>query len=208
MTTPKWLDWVQQVQAIAQDGLAYTQNPFDIERFRTLQEISAQVAAEYGQSEFEPILASFRNEAGYATPKLDGRGVVFKDGKILMVKELIDGGWTLPGGWVDVGEPLSHAVEREVREESGYLVKARKVLAVYDRNDPRHHHTPYIFHIYKIFVLCDLIGGEATTSIETGGAEFYGPDEIPPLSIARVSQEEIERFFEHLHDPDLPTDFD
>jgi ADP-ribose pyrophosphatase YjhB (NUDIX family) len=208
MTTPKWLEWVQQVQAIAQDGLAYTQNPFDVERFQALQKITAQVAAEYGNADFETIETTFKNEAGYATPKLDGRGVVFKDGKILMVKELIDGGWTLPGGWVDVGEPLSLAVEREVREESGYLVKARKVLAVYDRNAPRHHHTPYIFHIYKIFVQCDLIGGEASASIETEGADFFSPDQIPPLSIARVSQEEIERFFVHLRQPDLPTDFD
>lgn len=208
MMTPKWLAWIQKVQAIAQDGLAYSQNPFDIERFETLKHITAQITAEYTGLEFEPLDAVIMGEAGYATPKLDARGVVFKDDKILMVNELADGGWTLPGGWVDVGEPLSQAVEREVREESGYLVKARKVLAVYDRNNPRHKHTPYIFHLYKIFVLCDLVGGSPQESIETTGANFFGPAEIPPLSVARVSDEEIAQFFEHYHNPDLPTDFD
>ena len=208
MDTPKWLAWVQQVQAIAQDGLAYAPNPFDVERYEKLRELAAQITASYGGADFEQLTGIWTGEAGYATPKLDGRGVVFKDGKLLMVKELVDGGWTLPGGWIDVGEPLSQAVEREVLEESGYIVRAKKVLAVYDRNHPRHKHTPYIYHIYKIFVLCELIGGEARTSIETGVAEFYGPDEIPPLSVARVSDEEIARFFEHYRHPDLPTDFD
>ena len=208
MTTPKWLAWAQQVQAIAQDGLAYTQNPFDIERFQILQTITAKIMAEYANADFETLHDIIIHEAGYATPKLDSRGVVFKDGKILMVKELADGGWTLPGGWIDVGEPLSLAVEREVREESGYQVKARKILAVYDRNAPQHQHTVYMFHLYKIFVACDLIGGEAATSLETGGAQFFGPDEIPPLSVARVTRQELERLFIHYHNPDLPTEFD
>ncbi len=208
MNTPKWLSWVQQVQAIAQDGLAYAQNPFDVERYEKLRHLAAEISAEYAGLDLESLERIWSSEAGYATPKLDGRGVVFADGKILMVNELADGCWTLPGGWVDVGEPLSQAIEREVREESGYIVQARKVLAIYDRNHPRHNHPPYLYHVYKVFVLCELLGGTPQKSIETGGAEFYGLDELPPLSEERVTAEEITRFFEYYRNPDLPTDFD
>lgn len=208
MNTPKWLAWVQQVQAIAQDGLAYAQNPFDVERYEKLRHLAAEISAEYAGLDLEPLERIWSSEAGYATPKLDGRGVVFADGKILMVNELADGCWTLPGGWVDVGEPLSQAIEREVREESGYIVRARKVLAIYDRNHPRHNHPPYLYHVYKVFVLCELLGGAPQKSIETGGAEFYSLNELPPLSEERVTAEEITRFFEYYRNPDLPTDFD
>ena len=208
MAEPKWLGWVQQVQALAQDGLAYSQNPFDLERYHALQSVAARIVAEYSIQDFEKVDGLFTQQAGYATPKLDCRGVVFRDGKLLLVKELADGGWTLPGGWVDVGEPPSLAVEREVWEESGYRVKARKLLALDDRSNPRHAHPPYIFHTYKMFVLCELIGGEPAVSIETGGAEFYSEDEIPTLSIMRTSTEQIQRMFAHYRNPHLPCEFD
>ena len=208
MADPKWLGLVQQVQALAQDGLAYAHSPFDRERYHALQTLAARLLAEYSSQEFEKVNGLFTEQAGYATPKLDCRGVVFNDGKLLLVKELADGGWTLPGGWVDVGEPPSIAVEREVWEESGYRVKARKLLALDDRSDPRHGHPPYIFHTYKMFVLCDLLGGEPATSIETGGAEFFGENEIPSLSIMRTSTEQIKRMFAHHRDPLLPAEFD
>ena len=194
MADPKWLSWVQQVQALAQDGLAYSQNPFDLERYHALQSVAARIIAEYSTQDFEKVDGLFTQQAGYATPKLDCRGVVFRDGKLLLVKELADGGWTLPGGWVDVGEPPSLAVEREVWEESGYRVKARKLLALDDRSNPRHAHPPYIFH--------------TAVSIETGGAEFYSEDEIPTLSIMRTSTEQIQRMFAHYRNPQLPCEFD
>lgn len=208
MTDPKWLAWIQQVQALAQDGLAYTQNPFDRDRYQSLQRLAARIMGEYSCAEFEKVNGLYIHEAGYATPKLDCRGVVFHEGRLLLVKELADGGWTLPGGWVDVGEPPSQAVEREVFEESGYQVRARKLLALDDRSQPRHGHPPYIFHTYKMFVLCDLIGGAPAESIETGGAAFYAENEIPPLSVMRVSNEQIHRMFEHYRNPQLPTEFD
>jgi len=208
MTDPKWLGWVQQVQALAQDGLAYTPNPFDRDRYHALENLAAHLIAEYSSRDFEKVNGVFMGEAGYATPKLDCRGVVFQGDRLLLVKELADGGWTLPGGWVDVGEPLSRAVEREVFEESGYRVRAAKLMAVDDRADPRHGHPPYIFHIYKIFVMCELLGGDPSTSIETGGAEFFAEDQIPPLSVARVTMEQIQRIFKHHRDRSLPTEFD
>ncbi len=121
-------------------------------------------------------------------------------------KKKVDGKWTVPGGWADVGFSPSENAEREVFEESGYKVKAKKVLAVYDRN--KQGHTPYIFHLYKIFFLCEIIGGESKTSYETEDVGFFGLDELPELSLGRITRKQIERFFEHYRNPNLPTDFD
>ena len=147
MTNPKWLEWAQNLQALAQSGLTYSPNPFDIQRYEEIRAIAAEMLSTYSQVDLPIIRDLFDAQAGYTTPKVDSRGVVFKDDRILLVRELADGGFTLPGGWVDVNEPPSSAVEREVWEETGYLVKAKKILAVYDRN--KHGHPPYIFHIYK-----------------------------------------------------------
>jgi ADP-ribose pyrophosphatase YjhB (NUDIX family) len=207
MTAPKWLAWSQKIQAIAQSGLQYTQNPFDAQRYRELSQIAAEMMAVETEADAGEVLRIFSAQEGYATPKLDVRGVVFKDDKILMVKELMDGGkWTLPGGWIDINEPPGFAVERELREEAGMIVKARKLLAVYDRN--QHGHPPYPFHAYKLFFLCDLIAEATPDPLETADPSWFAEGNIPTLSVARVTSEEIGRMFEHHRHPDFPTDFD
>jgi ADP-ribose pyrophosphatase YjhB (NUDIX family) len=145
-------------------------------------------------------------DAGYATPKVDVRGVVFRGGKILLVRERSDDLWTLPGGWADVGDSPADAVVREVREESGFETRATKLLALLDRN--RHGHPPHVHHIYKVFLRCEVVGGSPATSREIMGVGFFGEDEIPDLSLTRVVPSQIARMFEHLHCPDLPADFD
>jgi ADP-ribose pyrophosphatase YjhB (NUDIX family) len=203
---PEWLIWAQKLDALAQAGLTYTKNPFDIERYHKIRELTSEILSSYSHLDYKEIKNLLDSQAGYATPKIDIRGVVIKDEKILLVKELIDGGWTMPGGWVDVDEPPSRAVEREVWEESGYLVKASRLLAVYDRN--LHGFPPYIFHSYKMYFLCDLVGGEATTSIETGGAEFFAVNALPALSLPRTTPEVILRMVELFHHPEAAAEFD
>jgi len=202
----KWLEWAQQLQALSQTGLAFTTNPFDIQRYKEIQQIAAEILSSYTQVDLAVVLGIFQNQTGYATPKVDSRGVVFQNDKILLVKELADGCWTLPGGWMDINESPGRAVEREVREEAGYVVKASKLLAVYDRN--KHGHPPYPFHAYKLFFLCDLLEKTEADALETSDAGFYAEDRIPPLSLTRVTNEEITRMFEHHRHPDWPTDFD
>ena len=146
------------------------------------------------------------DQAGYATPKVDVRGVVFRDEKILLVKERRDGRWTLPGGWADVNDSPGEATVREVYEESGYSTRAIKLLACYDRH--KHGHPPFAFHIYKLFFQCELLGGKPTNSIETEDVGWFSENEIPPLSLPRVTPEQIARFFEHHNHPNWPTDFD
>jgi len=203
---PKWLDFAQRLQALAQSGLAFAKNTYDIERYEQIRELAAEMVTAYSGEEPERVANLFCGETGYATPKVDVRGVVFKDNSILLVRERQDGLWTIPGGWVDVGESPSEAVEKEVRQESGYIVRATRLLAVYDRN--KHDHPPSVFHIYKLFFLCELIGGEATTSIETDDVGFFRKDELPPLSVSKITPAQIARMFEHLHQPDQPADFD
>jgi len=204
---PQWLKWSQSLLALARNGIAYTENKFDLERFERIQAIAAEIAAVYTETDFIKMRDLFESQTGYMTPKVDVRGVVFKDDKLLLVQEVADQyRWTLPGGWVDVQDPPSKAVEREVFEESGYIVRAIKLLMLHDRN--MHGHSPSLFHIYKLFFLCDLVGGAAKSSVETAEISFFGEDEIPPLSLGRTTPEQVKRIFEYYRNPDLPTDFD
>lgn len=206
----QWLDWARKLQAIAQNGLTFTTNDFEKERYQTVREIAAEMIAAYSQHEQQPILDLFLNREGYATPKLDVRGAVFQDNKILLVKENADGLWTLPGGFVDVNEAPGTAVAREVFEESGYSVRTVKLLALYDKL--KHPHPPEVFHIFKAFFLCEITGYPSntghSTNIETSDAQFFSENNLPPLSLPRIVESQIHRMFEHYHHPDWPADFD
>jgi len=203
---PKWLEWSQKLQAIAQNGLTYSEGVYDIERYKQLQAIATEIMATYSDVEHSYLLDLFSGEVGYATPKVDVRGAIFRDDTILLVKERADGLWTLPGGWADVGESPSEVVVKEVYEESGYQTRATKLLAVYDRD--KQGHPPFPFYVYKLFFQCELIGGSPSSSIETEAVDFFPEDALPELSIGRVTPTQIARLFQHYRQPDLPTDFD
>jgi ADP-ribose pyrophosphatase YjhB (NUDIX family) len=173
-----------------------------------VRQIAAEILATHANVEPTYVFDLFGKEEGYATPKVDVRGAVFQNDKILLVKEREDGCWTLPGGWVDVGESPSNAIAREVYEESGYQTRVVKLLAVYDRNHPRHKHPPHRYHIYKLLFQCELIAGTPTDNFETEEATFFGEQEIPQLSLTRVVPTQIARLFEHYRNPDWQTDFD
>jgi len=207
-SVPDWLRWARRAQAIAQSGLTYARDPYDVERYEALRALAAEMLATHATESPVRVEGLFAAEAGYATPKLDVRGVVFRaDGRLLLVRERSDGGWALPGGWVDVGESPSEAVEKEVREESGFVVRATKLLAVLDRD--RHGHPPLAFHVHKLFVRCELVGGApAAPGLETDGVGFFAADAVPPLSLTRVTPAQVARMFEHLHHPEWPADFD
>ena len=198
-------DWAQRLAAVAQSGLAYGEvSEYDRERYETVRRIAAEMLADGdAASELDRVFAA---EIGHATPKMDVRGVVFRDDGILLVHERVDGAWTLPGGWADVGESPSESVVREVREESGYETRAVKLLALLDR---ARHHPPHIWHMWKIFFLCEIVGGElGPLHGETTDAGFFPLDELPPLSTSRVTREQIERCFAHRDHPEWPTDFE
>ena len=207
MDTPPWLEWARRLQAIAQNGLTFAKDPFDRERYESLRQLAAEMMAAGSTLPFDQAIELFSKEKGYATPQIDARGVVFRDGKLLMMQEKSDGRWSLPGGWTAVGNSPAENVTREIREETGFQTRAVKMLAVYDRE--KHAHQPaFAQHVYKLFVLCEITGGEPALSIETDAVGFFGEHEIPELSVTRVTSGQIARCFEHLRQPDLPTDFD
>jgi len=201
------LAWARQLQAISENGITYAVNDYDLERYRHLQKIAAEMMAA-GDGNISPLdVAEFFNrEKGHATPKVDVRAAVFRDDRILLVREISDGGWTLPGGWCDVGDSPSIAAVREVKEESGFDVRATKLVAVHDRD--KHGHPAIPYHAYKMFFLCELIGGEAKTSNETDGVEFFAEDKLPRLSLTRTVPEQIAMVFRHYREPGLGTEWD
>jgi ADP-ribose pyrophosphatase YjhB (NUDIX family) len=203
----RWLEWSQRLQAIAQNGLTFATDPFDLERYHAVRQIAAEMLANASQLNTKVILRLLEQDTGYATPKVDVRGVVFREGKLLLVREISDGGWTLPGGWADVGASPAENVEREILEESGFVARASKILALFDRS--KHpHEPPFAFHVYKLFVRCELEGGQAAASSETDAVGFFGESEIPELSRTRVTPAQIRRVYEHHRHPEWPTDFD
>jgi ADP-ribose pyrophosphatase YjhB (NUDIX family) len=206
---PLWLLWAREIQALAQTGLSFTRDKYDRERYLQLRALAARIMAEYAGVEVQHVAALFGEQSGYATPKLDVRGAVFRDGRLLMVRETADSGrWTLPGGWADVNESPTECVAKEVREESGFEVRVDKLAAVWDR--ARHpHEPPYAFHIWKLFFLCSIVGGEARSGLETSEVAFFAEDELPAdLSTSRVLHAQLSRMFEHMRQPELPTEFD
>jgi ADP-ribose pyrophosphatase YjhB (NUDIX family) len=201
-------DWAQRLQAIAQTGLAYDEpSEYDRDRYEQVRRIAAEMLAHPdgdAAAEFERV---FAGQTGHATPKLDCRGVVFRGDRVLLVRERKDDLWTLPGGWVDVGESPSEAVTREVLEESGYRTRAVKLLALYDRS--RHGHPPHPWHTWKVFFLCELVDDrQEALGAETTDARFFGREELPELSLSRVTPKYVERFFDHRDHPEWPADFD
>jgi ADP-ribose pyrophosphatase YjhB (NUDIX family) len=203
----RWVEWSKRLQAIAQNGLTFAHDPYDAERYRAVRQIAAEMLAEGTGLPQSVIIGLLDQDTGYATPKVDIRGVVFRAGKLLLVREKTDGRWSLPGGWADVGESPAQNVVREIREETGFLTRASKVLAVFDRG-VHPHEPPFPFHVYKIFMRCEIVGGSETPSSETDAVEFFGEAELPELSITRVTPGQIRRVFEHHRAPELPTDFD
>lgn len=202
----QWLDWAQRIQAIAQSGQFFSKDAFDIERYKELQEISAEIISNHSNVKKETVLDLLSAEVGYQTPKIDVRGVVFHEGKILMVKEKMDNKWSLPGGFCDVGLSASENVVKEIKEEAGYHTNVKKLLAVLDMN--KHPHPPEPFHYYKLFIQCVIIGGTAKTGLETKGIQFFSKDQLPPLSTRRNTESQLKMVFEYLRDPDKASVID
>lgn len=205
ISTPDWLTWAREIQAISQTGLHYAENDFQVQRYERLAEIAAEIFSSYIDIDSESLSSLFNQQTGYATPRIDVRGAVFRAGKLLMVRERVDGGWTMPGGWADVGDTPSGAVEREVEEESGFKVKACKIIGVYDANRTG---PLEIFHAFKIVFLCDILSGEARISDETSEVTFFSRDKLPEiLSGERTRPVHLNDAFKTLSE-DYPTRFD
>jgi ADP-ribose pyrophosphatase YjhB (NUDIX family) len=203
---PGWLQWARELHQIGQAGLYYSQNEFDRQRFSRLMSLSAEIIDRQSDISAEKVKAALSAQPGYVTPKVDVRGAVFRENQILMVQEITDGCWSMPGGWADVNYPPSFMVEREVWEETGLRVKATRLVGIYEAN---HDREPIpVFHSYKVVFLCEELGGEITTSFETPRVGFFPIDQIPPLSIYRTNPRILrDAHLRHL-DPSIQAAFD
>ncbi len=200
------LDWLREMQALAQTECHYAQDDFQRARCHRLMDIVAEIVSQASGIDLPPLAQSFKDQIGYATPKVDVRAAIFRDHKLLLVRERIDGGWTMPGGWADVGDTPSKAAEREAWEEAGFHVHARKVVGVYDANRVN---PIEFFHAFKIIFLCDILDGEARTSIETSEVDFFGQDEMPAnFSGERTTARHVRDAFNAWRYPDCASVFD
>lgn len=207
MSHELWRDALKRLRAIAQTGLTYTKDPYDRERYEELEGLALTLLARLLDTTPEAVQSVYLPERGYPTPKIDVRAGVFDDDRILLVRESADGCWTLPGGWGDEHESPRESIERETREESGFEVRADRLVAVKDRH--LHPYTPKrLERIYKLFFLCTLTGGAATTSLETDAVDFFALDDLPRLSLGRTLPADIEMLDEFRRTPARPTYFD
>lgn len=203
---PRWLEWARELQALAQTGLAFCKNHYDRGIFERMRGIAAEITAEHTLLTTTELVQSFSLEPGYATPKVDVRAAVVRDGRILLVQERADGRWAMPGGWADVGDRPSETAERETREESGFVVRATKLIGAFDAN--RGDQPSAFYHAVKLVFLCELVDGEATPSSETLAVDFFHFNAVPPLSLMRTDHRHLAEVQAHLHNGQRPAAFD
>lgn len=189
----QWLKWTVELQSLAQAGLQYSEGPFDLERYRRIREIAAEMLAAGCQLPLEKVTDLFCGETGYQTPKLDTRAAIFRDGKILLVQES-DGRWSLPGGWVDVDCSVAENAVKEVREEAGLEARAERIIAVQDRE--KHNLPVYAWKVCKVFVLCTALGGSFQENTETIASGYFTLEDLPPLAEEKNTREQIALCFE------------
>ncbi|PIQ20543.1 MAG: ADP-ribose pyrophosphatase [Cytophagales bacterium CG18_big_fil_WC_8_21_14_2_50_42_9] len=201
-----WLEFAKRVQALAQSGLTYAENDYDLERYQELSEISVKLMSEISGTDVERVRELFTNEIGYQTPKVDVRAVIFKEDKIVLVREKIDNCWSLPGGWADVGFTPAEVAVKETHEEAGLEVKPVKLLAVLDKKC--HPHPPSPYHTYKIFIRCEITGGTLQRGSETLDVQYFGRDELPELSTERGTISQVQLMFTFLDNPTKEMVFD
>lgn len=204
--TFKWFEIAREIQQLAQTGTAFAFNEYEKKRYKRLNEITAEIIENHTELEKESVEKILMNQPGYATPKIDVRAAVIKDGKILLVQESTDNCWAMPGGWADVGNLPSEVAIRECKEESGYDIKPIKIIGVFDAN--RLGRRLEFFHAFKIIFLCKLIGGEAKSSDETLDVKFFSFDNLPTLSENRTNQKHLKEIQLHLKDENRPSYFD
>ena len=203
---PKWLEWARELQALSQIGLTFSTNEHERANFQRLAEIAAEMAQDQTGMDSAHLLQTFKVQPGYATAKIDVRGAVVREGKILLVQERSDQLWCMPGGWADVGEYPSSMVAREVLEESGFTVQPVKVVGDFDAN--RAGRRLQFFHAYKIVFLCQIVSGEPQTSIETQDVAFFDFNDLPDLSPNRTNVRHLQEVQAHLLDPARAAAFD
>jgi len=205
LLTEPWLTWAIEIQSIAQNGLAYCKNIYDIERYERLRDLAAEMLSYKTDIPVEKVKSLFCHEQGYQTPKIDSRAAIFKHDKILLVQEN-DGLWSLPGGWVDVLETIDSNTVKEVKEEAGLDVKPRFLIAIHAQH--KRNYPPFAYRVLKAFVMCELLGGKFQHNSETLQSAYFALDELPEMNNEKNTKEQVELCFQAYHSKHWITEFD
>jgi len=207
MSISTLLNYTKRLKAMAHLGLTYATNEYDMERYKELEQISLEMMHEVTAAPLEALSNYYNDAKEYITPKTDIRAVIFKDKEeILLVKEKADGQWSLPGGWADIGQTPTEVAVKEVLEETGFSVKAVRLLAVLDKRC--HPHPPYLDYVYKMFIQCEIVDGGYIPAFDILDIGFFSQNNIPPLSEHRVIASQINLMFEYLYNPDKQVTID
>ena len=202
---PRWLEILRALQGMAQTGLTYAKDPYDLARYEELRTLVAEMLEMGTGIPSSTALDAFARQIGYATPKVGVRGAIFRDNRILLVRERREQLWAMPGGWCDINQTPAECIEREIREESGLTARASRLAACHDT---RLHNPPHIWHHYQLHFICEETGGTLAPSDETDDAGFFLLDALPVLSLSRNTVAQIEMMFRHNADQGLETEFD
>ena len=202
----KLLKWATEIDSIAQAGLTYSKDVYDIDRFNQLKSIAADIISESTNLELHKVKEVLFEERGYLTPKVDVRATIIKENKILLVKEKLDGTWSLPGGWADINLSVSENIKKEAYEEAGAKVKPKSIIAILDRN--KHNKPLYPYGVCKVFVECEVIGGEFIENIETTEIKYFSIENLPNLCEAKTTSKQIEMCFEAKNNQNWNVVFD
>lgn len=202
------LNLAKRIKSIADTGLLYNTNDYDRERYNELLEISYELMSTLIDQPVATIKGFYAPNKDYPTPKVDVRGLVLNElGEVLLVREIADGKWTLPGGWADIGYSPAEVVEKEFREEAGLTVKATRLLAVFDKRFHSHPLEPH--YVYKLALLCEVAG---EVKLEKGfdilDVGWFAPDDLPPLSEERILPSQIELLYKKVKTGDTTAYFD
>jgi len=207
MQVHQQFELIKRIKALADTGLVYAKDEYDRERYKELKEISLQLMAQVSGRSLNVLQDFYLPEKDYPTVKVDVRGLILNEkDEILMTKESIDGKWTIPGGWADIGDTPSEAIIKEIKEETGFEAETLRLLAVYDKS--RHPHPPQPFYVYKLNFLCRITGGKLQSGFDIQDVDFFPLDKLPPLSEDRILKLQLEHLFNLAKDRGAKVYFD
>ena len=194
MSPKEQLDAIKRLKAIADTGLVYAEEPYDIERYEELKDISLKLMAHLSNEPFSKLESFFLPQLDYPTPKVDVRGLIInEDDEILMAQEGVDDKWTIPGGWADIGNTPREVVIKEIQEETGIEAEVVRLIAIYDKQ--RHKHPAEPYYIYKLMFLCKATGGKLAPGFDMKGAAYFSLDALPELSKERILESQLKQLF-------------
>lgn len=199
-----YLNTFKKIKALAETGLVYAQNGYEIERNQELLDLSQQLMSAIANEPIETFDRYYLPPKEYPTPKVDVRALILNEkDEILLAKEVMDGRWSIPGGWADIGFSPSEVVIKEVEEETGLHSEVERVLAIYDKRC--HPHRPQPWYVYKIMFLCKVTGGELRGNFDIEEARWFALDNLPPLSEDRILESQIKELYHLAKHPELPV---